>query len=544
MSELRAPAARQDRAPRREGGRRGRAAARPATHRTVPRIRAQLVRAAVLPALAAALAGAAAVIFTLQFTHARPDVQLWPVLAGCGALVLASLAAAALGAQRPARTVAEHCESLRRANARGQKELRWAVEQIERGEELPERRPAPVVAPTDEFGRLAHELRLAREGAFVALARAAAVPGPPVPAGPSENDQKVEVFVNLARRLQSLVHREITLLDDLEDVVEDPELLRELFHVDHLATRIRRHAENLAVLGGATSRRQWTRPIGISEVLRSSVAEVEQYSRVKVVPPDSVSIGGHAAADVIHLIAELVENATVFSAPNTDVLVRAERVTAGIAVEVDDRGLGMPAAEQARMNTLLCDPDQVSVAGLLADGRIGLYVVSALARRHGIAVQLKPNIYGGVLAVAVLPQSLMGPQEPAEATVPPQSPAPFASSAADPHPGVTAAQSSPAPVPPLDHRCPPPSPSPAARTTAGPAYAGERPPLPRRQGQHHLAAHLRAPTASSHCGEDEPPLHDPGLMAAFQRGFGLGQARLDIDDADHEANRYLDPGPD
>lgn len=261
----------------------------------------------------------------------------------------------------------------------------------------------------DEFWLLAQELRGAREQAHTTLVRLA------VPAAPSDSDRKVEVFVNLARRLQSLVHREISLLDELEDTVEDPDLLKELFHVDHLATRIRRHAENLAVLGGSASRRQWTRPIDLSEVLRSSVAEVEQYTRVKVVPPAGGTVRGHAVADVVHLLAELVENATVFSAPDTDVVVRAERVTAGIAVEVEDRGLGMPAGEQHRMNALLGDPDQVSVRHLLADGRIGLFVVSALARRHGIAVELKSNIYGGVLAVLVLPQALLGADAPSGA---------------------------------------------------------------------------------------------------------------------------------
>ncbi|WP_374050244.1 sensor histidine kinase [Streptomyces roseicoloratus] len=222
------------------------------------------------------------------------------------------------------------------------------------------------------------------------------------------NEQKVEVFVNLARRLQSLVHREIQLLDELENEVEDPELLKGLFHVDHLATRIRRHAENLAVLGGAIARRQWSNPVTMTEVLRSSIAEVEQYPRVKLVPPIDGTLRGHAVADVIHLLAELVENATLFSAPNTTVLLRAQYVTAGLAIEVEDRGLGMPVAEQNKMNALLADPDQVNVAHLLQDGRIGLFVVSALARRHGIAVRLQSNIYGGVQAVLVLPQGLLG----------------------------------------------------------------------------------------------------------------------------------------
>ncbi|WP_240804212.1 ATP-binding protein [Streptomyces sp. A0592] len=382
-------------------------------------IRPQLVRAALLPTLAAALSGAAAVIFTLQLGGGAGDrdARLWPVLTGCALLTVGALAAALLGAQRAAKAVRDRCEALRRSSVRGRQELRTAADRLERGEAPP--RPvrggpnAPLTggdpAGVDEFWLLSQELRGAREQAHTTLVRLAA------PAAPTDSERKVEVFVNLARRLQSLVHREISLLDEMEDTVEDPDLLKELFHVDHLATRIRRHAENLAVLGGAASRRQWTRPIDLSEVLRSSVAEVEQYTRVKVVPPAGGSVRGHAVADVVHLLAELVENATVFSAPDTDVVLRAERVTAGIAVEVEDRGLGMPAEEQHRMNTLLGDPDQVSVRSLLADGRIGLYVVSALARRHGIAVELKSNIYGGVLAVLVLPQELLGAADAADA---------------------------------------------------------------------------------------------------------------------------------
>ncbi|MFD7836369.1 sensor histidine kinase [Streptomyces sp. NPDC059761] len=595
-------------------------------------IRPQLVRAALLPALAAGLSGAAAVIFTLQLgggAGAR-DARLWPVLAGCALLVIGALAAALLGAQRSAKAVRDRCEALRRSSARGRQELRTAAERLERGEPpvRPVRggptEPPPGTDPArvDEFWLLSQELRGAREHAHTTLVRLAG------PAAPSDSDRKVEVFVNLARRLQSLVHREISLLDELEDTVEDPDLLKELFHVDHLATRIRRHAENLAVLGGAASRRQWTRPIDLSEVLRSSVAEVEQYTRVKVVPPAGGTVRGHAVADVVHLLAELVENATVFSAPDTDVVVRAERVTAGIAVEVEDRGLGMPAAEQHRMNALLVDPDQISVRHLLADGRIGLFVVSALARRHGIAVELKSNIYGGVLAVLVLPQELLGaeapsaadalggsratswgtgdggaglpPLEPVRVAVPqPQpkpmpeppfrrEPEPAAPTWAAPHvprpqtrtrprsawhetdrrepreapavettldlgldlgldvtspgrvpgatPGEGAAVRSPArpvvrePAPPAPASAPAPAPVPVAppamAVVSVPAARTDpdRPALPRRRAQHHLAPQLRDAPAPRPADTPEQTVHDPGLMAAFQRGFGLAQS--------------------
>ncbi|MEC4570612.1 ATP-binding protein [Streptomyces virginiae] len=581
-------------------------------------IRPQLVRAALLPTLAAALSGAAAVIFTLQLGGGAGDrdARLWPVLTGCALLVVGALAAALLGAQRAAKAVRDRCEALRRSSVRGRQELRAAAERLERGEAPP--RPvrggpnAPLTggdpAGVDEFWLLSQELRGAREQAHTALVRLAG------PVTPSDSERKVEVFVNLARRLQSLVHREISLLDDLEDTVEDPDLLKELFHVDHLATRIRRHAENLAVLGGAASRRQWTRPIDLSEVLRSSVAEVEQYTRVKVVPPAGGSVRGHAVADVVHLLAELVENATVFSPPDTDVVLRAERVTAGIAVEVEDRGLGMPTEEQHRMNALLGDPDQISVRSLLADGRIGLYVVSALARRHGIAVELKSNIYGGVLAVLVLPQELLGaeaaegsrvtppPLEPARIPMPlprraeasPSIPAPrpepapppcVRAPAAQPAPDAMAepaAAADPAAPWPVPGGRPPgePDPRPAAGAASGPqaegppaagrpaghgpaaeaepwaapvpgpeglpgtawttgegfdpgvaadgCAAGGRPVLPRRRAQAHLAPQLRDAPAPRPPADTERPVHDPGLMAAFQRGFGLAQSENQV----------------
>ena len=222
------------------------------------------------------------------------------------------------------------------------------------------------------------------------------------------DDRHVEVFVNLSRRLQSLVHREIKLLDGLENEVEDPDLLKGLFQVDHLATRIRRHAENLAVLGGSVSRRQWSRPVALTEVLRSAIAEVEHYSRVKLVPPIEGTLPGHAVASVIHLIAELIENATMFAPPHTQVLLRAQQVAAGVAIEVEDRGLGMQRADLNRVNQLLVNPADTDLDDLLRDGRIGLYVVSMIARQHGIVVQLQTNIYGGTQAVVILPQLLIG----------------------------------------------------------------------------------------------------------------------------------------
>ncbi|MFI8092416.1 sensor histidine kinase [Streptomyces sp. NPDC086080] len=374
------------------------APALPETH-----IRHQLLRLAVLPPVAVALSACAAVLFTVRSTGVRPGTTLWAVLGGATSVTCAGIVIAAVAADRAARTVADRIGTLRRATARREADLRALVEALRHGEAPPP--PARRAQPpedTDEFDLLAADLTRAHDGAVTAVVQASRL------SSQAGSEQKLEVFVNLARRLQSLVHREISILDELENEMEDPDLLKGLFHVDHLATRIRRHAENLAVLGGAVSRRQWSRPVSMTEVLRSAIAEVEQYSRVKLVPPIDGTLRGHAVADVIHLLAELVENATLFSAPHTQVLLRASLVTSGLAVEVEDRGLGMPGTEQDRMNALLTDPDQVHVASLLADGRIGLFVVSQLAKRHGIHVRLQANIYGGVQAVLVVPQALLG----------------------------------------------------------------------------------------------------------------------------------------
>ncbi|MFC9946461.1 sensor histidine kinase [Streptomyces pratensis] len=471
MSQLRAPTARPE---RREGGRHGRpggrshsATSRPRSAQPVPdgRLRPQLLRTAVLPTVAAVLSGAAAVIFTIRASGVRPSGSLLAALGGSAALAVAAVAAAVLGAGRVAHGVLDRVLVLRRSGAQHHAEIQRVVEQLRDGEPLPARRATPAAAPgADAFDLLAQEMGRSQDDAVAAVVQASQLHRS------NGNEQKVEVFVNLARRLQSLVHREIQILDELEHEVEDPDLLKGLFHVDHLATRIRRHAENLAVLGGAVSRRQWSNPVSMTEVLRSAIAEVEQYPRVRLVPPIDGTLRGHAVADVIHLLAELVENATVFSAPHTQVLLRAQRVTAGLALEVEDRGLGMPGPEQKRMNTLLADPDQVNVAHLLQDGRIGLFVVASLARRHGIAVRLQSNIYGGTQAVLVLPEVLLGID--IDATTAPDA-------APVPPPGAVhrppAHDASPVASPPPSAQHPPPD-----LTPPQDGRPGEGPPLPLR----------------------------------------------------------------
>jgi signal transduction histidine kinase len=349
--------------------------------------------------------------------------------------VLLALVSAIVTANAAARNVTGQLGSVLAQARRGQAELWQLAERVQRGEQATPPPPVPALGRTasgDAFRMLEYELGQANytAGQTIALLserRSGGGPGGlsagPPPAGPESvgvpadrSEHRVEIFVNLARRMQSLVHREIEMLDDLEAMVEDPDLLKGLFTVDHLATRMRRQSESLAVLGGSSSRRQWSRQVNMHEVLRASVTEVEQYSRVKIVPPVEGVLRGGAVADIIHLVAELVENATKFSPPKTTALIRAQHVTAGVAIEIEDRGLGMVNEDLDRMNALLSGPRQIDIDELLADGRIGLYVVSTLAHRHGVRVRLQVNIYGGTSAIVVLPRALL--EDPGDRELP------------------------------------------------------------------------------------------------------------------------------
>ncbi|GIH22380.1 hypothetical protein Aph01nite_06900 [Acrocarpospora phusangensis] len=212
------------------------------------------------------------------------------------------------------------------------------------------------------------------------------------------------VFLNLARRSQSLLHRQLDQLDTLERQVSDPAVVEQLFGIDHLTTRMRRHAEGLIILSGAVPGRGWRDPVSLYDVARAAVEEVEDYLRVLVSVPQEAALLGPAVTDVIHLVAELVENATIFSPPNTQVFVRGEVVARGFVIEVEDRGLGIGAEELAHLNERLANPPEFDLAD---SDRLGLFVVGRLAQRHGIRVSLRPSPYGGTTAIALLPMELV-----------------------------------------------------------------------------------------------------------------------------------------
>ncbi|MFD3688102.1 nitrate- and nitrite sensing domain-containing protein [Nocardiopsis sp. NPDC058631] len=215
------------------------------------------------------------------------------------------------------------------------------------------------------------------------------------------------VFLNIAHRSQTLVHRQLRLLDKMEREQEDPDQLAQLFKLDHLATRSRRNAENLLILGGEAPGRTWHRPMPLIDVLRGAISESGDYTRVKRDRIARVHLNGPAVADVIHLVAELVDNAAMFSPPHTQVRLSSDDVPNGVTVEIEDRGLGMTESEFTSANALLASPPEFDVMRLNEKMRLGLFVVSHLAHRHGIKVHLRQSPYGGVQAIVLLPHELI-----------------------------------------------------------------------------------------------------------------------------------------
>ncbi|HZA83582.1 MAG TPA: nitrate- and nitrite sensing domain-containing protein, partial [Actinomycetes bacterium] len=255
-----------------------------------------------------------------------------------------------------------------------------------------------------------------------------------------------DMFLSLGRRLQALVHRQLELLDELERTEADPQQLRSLFRLDHLATRMRRNAENLLVLSGAEPVRRWSDPVPLPRVIRAASAEIEDYNRVRIMPMADVRVVGHAVSDVVHLLAELIENAAAFSPPGTRVQVSGEPAAHGYLLEVEDQGIGMADEELAEANQQLAKPASIDLAGAQ---RLGFYVVGRLAARHGVKVRLRRSWFGGVAALVLLPAALLG--EPG-AEVEPAGPAPTEPALTEPVPQpVPRAYAVRSPAPGRDH---------------------------------------------------------------------------------------------
>jgi signal transduction histidine kinase len=265
------------------------------------------------------------------------------------------------------------------------------VERLRRGEDVDvlAESPAPDTSTIFEVSRIAESFATVQ-----AAAVAAAVDQAKLRKGVNQ------VFLNISMRNQSLLHRQLGMLDSMERRTSEPEALADLFRIDHLTTRMRRHAEGLIILSGSVPGRGWRDPVPVIDVMRAAVAEVEDYVRVDVNSESDDLVAGSAVSDVIHLIAELVENATVFSPPNTRIEVRAERVGTGLVAEIEDRGLGLAAEELADINRRLASSQEFDLAH---SDQLGLFVVSQLAARHDIEVSLRRSVYGGTTAVVLLP---------------------------------------------------------------------------------------------------------------------------------------------
>jgi signal transduction histidine kinase len=212
------------------------------------------------------------------------------------------------------------------------------------------------------------------------------------------------VFRSLARRNQSLLQRQLKLLDEMERATEDPDALAQLFRLDHLTTRMRRQAEGLIILSGAAPGRIWRQPVAVVEVLRGAIGEIEDFARVELVTDSPDFVQGTAVADVTHLLAELIENAVQYSPPGTKVQVRGGRVANGYVIEVEDRGLGIPLDIMQTLNERLARPPEFDLAD---SDQLGLFVVSRLAARHSVKISLRVSGYGGTSAVVLLPRTLV-----------------------------------------------------------------------------------------------------------------------------------------
>src|SRR5215207_7464221 len=215
-----------------------------------------------------------------------------------------------------------------------------------------------------------------------------------------------DLFVNLARRNQSLLDRQLNLIGELEASEKAPDALADLFQLDHLATRIRRNAESLLVLSGEEAPRRWGRPVALGEVVRAAAAEVEDFERVEVLVSDYLEIEGRAVADLAHLLAELIENATVFSPPSSEVRVRSHLSPSEASmyvVSIEDTGIGMSPADLDAANRLLAEPPDVD----LARSTLGFHVVGRLARRYNLRVRLANTPGGGITSLVTLPDDLV-----------------------------------------------------------------------------------------------------------------------------------------
>ncbi|MFJ8003823.1 sensor histidine kinase [Streptomyces fagopyri] len=349
-----------------------------------------------------------------------------------------------------------------------------------------------------------------------------------------------KVILGIARQSQNLVNLQLSKLDALEREHQDPRILKGLYELDSTASQLRRYEENLVIISGEQPRRSWTEPVALIDILRSAVGEVAQYQRVEVHADDEVYLTPPAVADVIHLLAELIDNATAYSPAPSPVGVRAAMVAKGLAVEIEDRGLGLSEEDYAAFNSQLTVAPQFDVVALADDLRLGMFVIARLATRHGIAVTLRSSPYGGTTAIVLIPHEIVvrgtpGPSAPdTDAASPADAGVPEPATAAT-GPGTAPAEGRPSHErtgvarPAARTRTADPAASRSGGTGAAPAAPAVRrdglTPLPRRVPQTSLATELREDTGPAGSGDhdadgftDFTAERAASSLAGFQRG--------------------------
>ncbi|MFI0350772.1 nitrate- and nitrite sensing domain-containing protein [Actinomadura sp. 9N407] len=440
-----------------------------------------------------------------------------------------------------ARTLVSELLALQRAAQElAHERLPRVVARLRRGESVDVGAEAPAMAGgrTREIARVAE--------AFSTVQRTAV----DTAVGEAELRKGINrVFINLSWRSQSLLHRQLRLLDSMERRASSSEELADLFRLDHLTTRMRRHAEGLVILSGSPTVRAWDHPVAAEDLVRAALAEVEDYTRVEVTANSPAAIAGNVVADVIHLLAELIENAATFSPPATEVTVRAESVANGLAIDIVDRGIGLQPDQLAELNQRLSHAAEFDLADT---DRLGLFVVSRLAARHGIRVSLQSSPYGGTTAIVLVPNALVVVDgDRAQDAVPPRRSMAVAAGTSRPAridrpalpvpgpPSYTPASAAAAPLPAPVHNGDGPwaGEGPWSRD----AETGEFEPesseltglLPRRVRQQNLAPQLRAkseaPQAVPAPQEDPDAFEEPtpelsrDLMSSLQSGWLRGR---------------------
>ncbi|MBQ0984399.1 sensor histidine kinase [Streptomyces sp. F63] len=420
--------------------------------------------------------------------------------------------------------------ALRDEAARLETELPAVVERLQRGEDIDvEAEVREVPHGDDELGRLGQALNLARRSAVETAVRE------------TEQHRGFErLLQRIARRTQLLIGLQLKKLDEMERRHEDPEVLEGLFDLDHLAARLRRYEENLVILGGGQPQRRWRRPVPVLDVLRSALGEVQDYRRIQIEVQGRPWLSERAVGPVAHILAELMENAAVFSKPPNPVEARAGVVGRGLVVEIEDRGLGMEPEEYERLNAMMAEPPRMDMMSRADDARLGLYVVARLAAGLGLTLEFRPSVFGGTRVIVMIPAELVAGEPEPESDAPEGAAAPAGralpaargagepkdaaqpSAAEEPSPGLprrSRGQAAAAVTGGTGTRDGGAAPHSGAVNGAG----GGASPLPRRVRQAGLTPELRNPPRRTGTDEDASPHAHPApersgaTVGAFQR---------------------------